>query len=88
MDNIWNFENSYLELPKIFYSNTKPDNFKNLNVILKNEFLLENLNINKEIFEKLMIDSIKNHNNNYFSQAYAGHQFGHFTIQVMAELYF
>ena len=80
MNNFWNFENSYLELPEIFYSNTKPDNFKDLNVILKNEILLNNLDINKEIFEKLIINSIENHNNNFYSQAYAGHQFGHFTI--------
>ena len=80
MNNIWNFENSYLNLPEIFYSNTKPDNFKDLKVIIKNDILLENLDLNTDIFEKLLIDSIKKKNNTFFSQAYAGHQFGHFTI--------
>ncbi len=80
MDTNWNFENSYLTLPKIFYSNTKPENFKNLKVILKNENLLKFLNIEKNKFENLLINSINNKNINYFSQAYAGHQFGHFTI--------
>ncbi|MDC0233013.1 YdiU family protein [Pelagibacteraceae bacterium] len=80
MDNNWNFENSYLTLPKIFYSNTKPENFKNLKVILKNENLLRSLNIEENKFDNLLINSINNKNINYFSQAYAGHQFGHFTI--------
>ena len=80
MNNIWNFNNSYLELPEIFYSNTRPEKFQDLNVIIKNENLLNNLDLNKEIFERLIIDTINNKNNKYFSQAYAGHQFGHFTI--------
>ena len=80
MDTNWNFENSYLTLPKIFYSNTKPENFKNLKVILKNENLLRSLNIEENKFDNLLINSINNKNINYFSQAYAGHQFGHFTI--------
>jgi len=80
MDTNWNFENSYLTLPKIFYSSTKPDTFKDLKVILKNESLLRLLNIREEKFENLIINSINSKNINYFSQAYAGHQFGHFTI--------
>ena len=50
----WNFENSYLKLPKIFYSNTNPDNFINLKVILKNENLLRCLNIKENKFENLL----------------------------------
>ena len=80
MNTNWNFENSYLTLPKIFYSSTKPDTFKDLKVILKNESLLRLLNIREEKFENLIINSINSKNINYFSQAYAGHQFGHFTI--------
>ena len=80
MDTNWNFDNSYLTLPKIFYSNTQPENFKNLKVILKNKSLLEFLNIEESKFETLLINSMNNKNINYFSQAYAGHQFGYFTI--------
>ena len=54
MDTNWNFENSYLTLPKIFYSNTKPENFNNLKVILKNENLLRFLNIKENKFENLL----------------------------------
>ncbi len=80
MYNQWNFENSYLNLPKIFYSQTNPDKFPNLKVILKNENLIQKLNLNNNFFDKLIINSIKNDQNNFFSQAYAGHQFGQFTI--------
>ena len=80
MNTNWNFENSYLTLPKIFYSSTKPDTFKDLKVILKNESLLRLLNIREENFENLIINSINSKNINYFSHAYAGHQFGNFTI--------
>ena len=76
----WNFENSYLELPDIFYSKTKAENFPKLELILKNKDLIDTLNINHENFDNLLLDTIYNKQLNSFSQAYAGHQFGHFTI--------
>ena len=75
----WNFDNSYLELPQIFFSKTKPNKFNDLKIILQNEKLVEKLSINSNEFNDLLLKSITN-NNNCFSQAYAGHQFGHFTI--------
>jgi uncharacterized protein YdiU (UPF0061 family) len=80
MINNWNFENSYLELPDIFYSKTKAENFPKLELILKNKDLMDTLNINHENFDNLLLDTIYNKQLNSFSQAYAGHQFGHFTI--------
>ena len=80
MLNNWNFENSYLELPDIFYSKTKAENFPKLELILKNKDLMDTLNINHENFDNLLLDTIYNKQLNSFSQAYAGHQFGHFTI--------
>ena len=80
MLNNWNFENSYLELPDIFYSKTKAENFPKLELILKNKDLIDTLNINHENFDNLLLDTIYNKQLNSFSQAYAGHQFGHFTI--------
>ena len=80
MLNNWNFENSYLELPDIFYSKTKAENFPKLELILKNKELMDTLNINHENFDNLLLDTIYNKQLNSFSQAYAGHQFGHFTI--------
>ncbi len=76
----WNFENTYLNLPKIFYSTTKVDKFPKLKIILKNEKLIKILNLESNDFDNFLIESIKNEKNIFFSQAYAGHQFGHFTI--------
>ena len=73
----WNFENSYLKLPKFFYSNTKPDKFPKLEVLLKNDDLINLLNLQNHDFDNFLINSINNKNLNSFSQAYAGHQFGH-----------
>ncbi len=75
----WNFENSYLKLPNFFYSNTKPDKFPKLEVLLKNDDLINLLNLQNYDFDNFLINSINNKNLNSFSQAYAGHQFGHFT---------
>jgi serine/tyrosine/threonine adenylyltransferase len=80
MQKNWNFENSYLELPDIFYSKTKAEIFPKLELLLKNEDLINTLNINHKNFNNLLLDTINNRQINSFSQAYAGHQFGHFTI--------
>ncbi len=76
----WNFENSYLNLPEIFYSKTKAENFPKLKIILKNEDLIKILNLEGNNFDNFLIKSINNQEINSFSQAYAGHQFGYFTI--------
>ena len=80
MQENWNFENSYLDLPNIFYSKTKVESFPDLELLIKNENLINILDINNECFNKLILDSINNKKIISFSQAYAGHQFGHFTI--------
>ena len=80
MQTNWNFENSYLKLPNIFYSKTKVENFPKLELLFKNEDLINTLNINYKNFDNLLLDTINNKQINSFSQAYAGHQFGHFTI--------
>ena len=76
----WNFDNSYLELPKIFFSKTKPNQFSNLELILKNHKLIDKLSLNKTEFDKFIVTSIADRKKDFYSQAYAGHQFGHFTI--------
>ena len=80
MHTSWNFENSYLKLPDIFYTKTKVENFPKLELLFKNEDLINTLNINYKNFDNLLLDTINNKQINSFSQAYAGHQFGHFTI--------
>ena len=54
MNKNWNFENSYLKLSKIFYSNTTPDHFPNLKVILKNEELANSLNLEEVNFDNFI----------------------------------
>ena len=79
----WNFQNSYTDLPSIFYSNVKPDNLENPKLLLFNNDLAKELNLNfdgnqNEICNYLL--GKKLNSKNFFSQAYAGHQFGHFTV--------
>ena len=80
MEKLWNFENSYLNLPKIFYSKTKAEKFPNLKLVLKNNNLINILNLDCNNLDNFLLESINNEGINSFSQAYAGHQFGHFTI--------
>ena len=80
MQKQWNFQNSYLTLPEIFYSKTRAEKFPNLKVLLKNKNLINQLNMESDNFDTVIIESINNREINSFSQAYAGHQFGHFTI--------
>ena len=80
MQTQWNFQNSYLTLPEIFYSKTRAEKFPNLKVLLRNKNLINQLNMENDNFDTVIIQSINNREINSFSQAYAGHQFGHFTI--------
>ena len=80
MQTQWNFQNSYLTLPEIFYSKTRAEKFPNLKVLLRNKNLINRLNMESDNFDTVIIESINNREINSFSQAYAGHQFGHFTI--------
>ncbi len=79
----WNFQNSYTELPDIYYSNVTPEDYANPKLLLFNNDLANELNLNvsnneAEICNYLLGKNIKS--NKFFSQAYAGHQFGNFTI--------
>ena len=76
----WNFENSYLKLPQLFYSNTQAEKFPNLEVVSKNIKLISALNLENNNFNNFIIKSINDKNIKSFSQSYAGHQFGHFTV--------
>ena len=80
----WNFDNSYLKLPNIFYSLVNAEKFDNPELLLYNEILGKKLNLDVRNLSNdqlaLILSGQKYSNNNFFSQAYAGHQFGHFTI--------
>jgi len=79
---MFNFRNSYLTLPRIFYDYVEPYMFDDPKILLLNETHAKNLNIN---LDKLRLEghlylSGNQIVNQPIAQAYAGHQFGHFTM--------
>ena len=81
---VWNFHNSYTDLPNIYYSKVKPEISNDRKLILFNKDLAEEIDLNLDNYDQNEICDIllgnQLSNKDYFSQAYAGHQFGHFTI--------
>ncbi|TVR83907.1 MAG: hypothetical protein EA412_00625, partial [Chitinophagaceae bacterium] len=81
--NSFNFDNTYLSLPEKFYSFVQPAKFNNPEFVVLNRDLLTTLNINNqdedELLSVLSGQSLHTHSKPY-AQAYAGHQFGHFTM--------
>ena len=79
------FDNSYLSLPECFYTQCNPTTVRAPEVVIFNSDLAEKVGLdfsNISPKEKAAILS-GNHRLNgggYFSQAYAGHQFGYFTM--------
>ena len=80
---VWNFQDSYNNLPNIYYSKVKPETFSNKKLILFNSDLAKKINLNFDNYDENEICDIllgTKLNKDFLSQAYAGHQFGHFTI--------
>ena len=81
----WCFDNTYYKLPNSFKENTKPIPVKKPELIILNKNLTKELNLdfsnlnNKEISEIFAGNSLPKGSNS-IAQAYAGHQFGHFTM--------
>ena len=81
----WNFDNTYSKLPEAFISNTSPTPVKAPELIILNDSLVKKLGLNflsmnkKELSELFSGNSLPK-DSKTISQAYAGHQFGHFTM--------
>ena len=77
---MFNFDFSYLSLPKKFYTHTKPDIKPSAKVFILNDVICNKFNFKLEDKQRLIsfLCSDINHKKSY-AQAYAGHQFGHFT---------
>ena len=81
----WNFDNTYSKLPEAFISNTSPTPVKAPELIILNDGLVKKLGLNflsmnkKELSELFSGNSLPK-GSKTISQAYAGHQFGHFTM--------
>ena len=79
----WNFEHTYAELPGIFYSSQNPAAVPDPRVFIFNRELAEDMGLNAELLENAgdifsgaaLPDGAKP-----IAQAYAGYQFGHFAM--------
>ena len=81
----WNFDNSYSRLSDVFKEHIEPIAVKNPELVLMNKDLVEELNldfskIDKNELAALFTGNILPEGSNAIAQAYAGHQFGHFTM--------
>ena len=76
---IFNFDNTYVKLGSKFYSEITPEKIKNPRLLILNNELLKELNIRKtdDISEYLCANKLAA---NPIAMAYAGHQFGYFTM--------
>ena len=81
----WNFNNTYFNLSSSFKEDIDPVPVKNPELILLNKELASSLNLDlskinhKELSEIFSGNSLPEGSNS-IAQAYAGHQFGHFTM--------
>ena len=81
----WNFDNSYSRLPDSFKETIDPVKVKKPELVLFNKDLAKNIdldfsNIKNEELSALFSGNLLPKNSNSIAQAYAGHQFGHFTM--------
>ena len=81
----WRFDNTYSKLPEYFLSYTSPTPVKSPELTILNNNLVEDLGLNfsklnKEDLSKLFSGNVLPEGSKSISQAYAGHQFGHFTM--------
>ena len=81
----WHFDNTYSKLPKSFLENIKPIPVKDPKLIILNKNLAKQLNLDFSKFSDTDLAKIFSGNSlpegsETIAQAYAGHQFGHFTM--------
>jgi uncharacterized protein YdiU (UPF0061 family) len=81
----WHFSNTYSKLSETFREEIKPVPVNNPELVILNESLASELNlnfsnINKDELSKIFSGNSLPNGSNSIAQAYAGHQFGHFTM--------
>ena len=81
----WNFDNSYSNLPKSFIYEISPIPVKSPELIILNDNLGKQLGLNFSLISKKELSNLFSGNSlpegsKSIAQAYAGHQFGHFTM--------
>ncbi len=81
----WHFDNTYSKLSNTFKENIKPTPVHDPELVILNEELASTLNLDFSRTDKKKLAEIFSGNSipeetNTIAQAYAGHQFGHFTM--------
>ena len=81
----WRFDNTYSKLPDPFISNISPIPVKSPELIILNDNLSKQLGLNFSLISKKELSNLFSGNSlpegsKSIAQAYAGHQFGHFTM--------
>lgn len=81
----WNFDNSYARLPEFFYSRQLPEPVSEPKLVICNESLARHLGLNAEALQneegiEVLAGNKIPHGAEPLAQAYAGHQFGNFTM--------
>ena len=81
----WHFNNTYSKLSETFKENIKPIPVANPDLVILNKALASELDldfskIDKEELSKIFSGNLLPAGSNSIAQAYAGHQFGHFTM--------
>lgn len=81
----WNFDNSYAQLPNLFYTSISPTPVHSPKLVILNEQLAESLGLNVGALQSGEGAAVFAGNSipagaEPLAQAYAGHQFGHFTM--------
>ncbi len=81
----WHFNNTYSKLSETFKENIKPIPVTNPDLVILNKALASELDldfskIDKEELSKIFSGNLLPDGSNSIAQAYAGHQFGHFTM--------
>ncbi|MCQ6282484.1 YdiU family protein [Bacillus sp. EB600] len=82
-DSGWNFDNTYAQLPKTFYTSQNPIPVRSPKLIIFNNSVATSLGLNDEMLEKkegIFAGNRIPEGASPLAQAYAGHQFGHFTM--------
>jgi uncharacterized protein YdiU (UPF0061 family) len=81
----WNLDNSYARLPKSFYSSLNPIAVRSPELIILNYPLARTLGLNVEVLQSedgvaVLAGNQIPQGSFPLAQAYAGHQFGYFTM--------
>lgn len=85
MNTGWNLDNSYAKLPELFYSNINPNPIDSPKLVILNDKLAEELGIAPQELKKnegisVLAGNSVPKDSLPIAQAYAGHQFGYFTM--------